>query len=114
MAKRSITYQVREKGEAWGLPILSTYAESEEFIAEGIQFRRAVRGLPPVEIKFRNAKKPTFDVYFSEVDGVCVVHVQTDDLPENEGGPEIRIYINDYIVYENPVYPGLPASTVVE
>ena len=56
-------------------------------------------------------KEPTFDVYFSETDGVCVVHVQTDDLPENDEGPEIRIYINDYIVYENPVYPGLPAKT---
>ena len=52
MTKIPVIFQVRERGEAWGLPILSTYAESEEFVAEGIQFRRAVKGLPPVEIRF--------------------------------------------------------------
>lgn len=50
--------------------------------------------------------KPTFDVYFSEKDGVCVVHVETFDMPENDKGPVIRIYLNDEPIYENPVYPG--------
>ena len=54
-------------------------------------------------------KKPafTFDVYFSEADGVPVVHVETP--PEWDGnplGPECRIYLNDGdAVYENPPLP---------
>ena len=68
----------------------------------------------PFELeKLEDETKPTFDVYKSEADGVTVVHIQTEGLPENEEGPEIRIYINDYVVYENPVYPGLPIPPVV-
>lgn len=62
MTKRSITYQVREKGETWSLPILSTYAESAEFIAEGIQLRRAIRNLPPVEIRFTPFESAICDI----------------------------------------------------
>jgi len=49
--------------------------------------------------------EPTFDVYESEVDGVTVAHVDTGELPENELGPVIRIYLNDTVLYENPKFP---------
>lgn len=49
--------------------------------------------------------KPTFDVYVSEIDGVVVVHVDTEGMPENENGPIIRVYINDgEAVFSNPPY----------
>jgi hypothetical protein len=48
--------------------------------------------------------KPTFDVYSSEKDGVCVVHVDTEGMPEDGNGPIIRIYLNDGSIYENPEY----------
>lgn len=47
----------------------------------------------------------TFDIYHSEVDGVTVVHVCTDQLPEDAKGPIIRIYLNDEPVFENPALP---------
>ena len=49
--------------------------------------------------------RPTFDVYNAEVDGVTVVHVCTDGLPEDAIGPIIRIYLNDEPIFENPRYP---------
>jgi len=45
---------------------------------------------------------PTYDVYRSSNDGVIVVHVQTDEIPENENGPMIRVYLNDEVIFENP------------
>ena len=51
------------------------------------------------------ALSPTFDVYKAEVDGVTVVHVCTDGLPEDTNGPIIRIYLNDEPIFENPRYP---------
>ena len=49
--------------------------------------------------------RPTFDVYNAEADGVTVVHVCTDGLPEDTNGPIIRIYLNDEPIFENPRYP---------
>lgn len=46
--------------------------------------------------------KVEFDVYVSENDGVTVIHIDTGELPENENGPIMRVYINDDV--ENPVY----------
>jgi len=56
---------------------------------------------------------PTIDVYRAEADGVTVIHVDTEGLPENDKGPKIRIYLNDYAIEENPVYPGLPVPSDV-
>lgn len=51
---------------------------------------------------------PTFDVYVSELDGTLVVHVDTNDMPEDPNGePLIRIYLNDEPVFENPLMPEL-------
>jgi len=47
-----------------------------------------------------------FNSYFSEVDQVPVVHIETENLDEDPGGPICRIYLNDEIIWENPVYPG--------
>lgn len=51
---------------------------------------------------------PSFDVYCAEADGTMVVHVDTDDLPEDENGPLIRIYLNDEVIFENPPLPDAP------
>lgn len=48
---------------------------------------------------------PTVQVCYG-VDGVCVVHLFTQDLPEDDKGPRLRLYINDEVVYENPPYSG--------
>jgi hypothetical protein len=51
--------------------------------------------------------KPTLDCYRSEVDGIWVVHVDTEGIPEDSNGPRIRVYVNDGdAVFENPTYPG--------
>lgn len=42
-----------------------------------------------------------FDVYLG-VDGVPVVHVNTDHIEENSEGPICRVYINDEPIFENP------------
>jgi hypothetical protein len=55
--------------------------------------------------------KPTFEVYSSEEDGVTVVHVCTEGMPENLQGPIIRVYLNDDPIFENPVYPGRAKSS---
>jgi len=44
--------------------------------------------------------------YMSEVDGVLVIRIDTPDLDEDFDGPICRIYLNDDVVHENPVYPG--------
>lgn len=50
----------------------------------------------------QNDKPPfTFNVYYG-FDGTPVVHVQTDDLPEDAKGPICRIYLNEEAIYENP------------
>ena len=51
-----------------------------------------------------NAPEFTFDVYFSEVDGVPVVHVDTKNMQENENGPVCRVYLNDGVIFMNPQY----------
>jgi len=48
--------------------------------------------------------KPTFDEYRSPKDGVNVVYINTDELPENKEGPIIRIYLNDEPIFENPSF----------
>lgn len=46
----------------------------------------------------------TFDVYVGK-DGVPVVHVQTEGMPEDSNGPICRVYLNDEVVHENPSLP---------
>jgi len=46
--------------------------------------------------------KPTLEHYISEIDGHHVVHIDTDELPENEHGPIMRIYLNDDT--DNPLF----------
>lgn len=36
-----------------------------------------------------------FDAYFSDADGIPVVHVETGELDENAQGPICRVYLND-------------------
>lgn len=48
---------------------------------------------------------PILNVYRAETDNVFVVHVDTPNLPENENGPLIRIYLNDEVIFENPPFP---------
>jgi len=50
--------------------------------------------------------KPEVTVYFSCVDGTCIVNIDTPDMLENAAGPIIRVYLNDAEIFENPVYPG--------
>lgn len=49
---------------------------------------------------------PTYDVYRSSNDGVVVVHIQTEEIPEDKNGPIIRVYLNDEIIFENPRLQG--------
>ncbi len=61
--------------------------------------------------------KPVINVtsYFSPVDGVCVVHIDTPEITEDGKGPLIRIYLNDYPIEESPPFPGtseVPAPNV--
>lgn len=44
----------------------------------------------------------SFDIYFSGKDGIPVVHVDTDELDEDEKGPKCRVYLNDEVLFENP------------
>lgn len=77
---------------------------------------RAMRAVIPTDLLLQvigaleatpsEATAPQFDRYISEEDGVYVVHVDTEDMPENEHGPIIRIYLNDEPIFENPRYPG--------
>lgn len=48
---------------------------------------------------------PTYDVYRSEKDGCIILHIETNDIPEDENGPIIRVYLNDEPLFENPDYP---------
>lgn len=52
--------------------------------------------------------EPTFSFYYAD-DGTLVVHVDTMQIPENEKGPIVRLYLNDESVFENPPYPGIGA-----
>ena len=49
----------------------------------------------------------TFVMYFSEVDNVPVVHVETPAEWDNfnSKGPCCRVYLNDGEIYENPPLP---------
>lgn len=38
---------------------------------------------------------PTIDTYISEIDGVIVVHIDTQGVDEDHNGPIMRVYIND-------------------
>ena len=51
---------------------------------------------------------PTFDIYKSDLDGVLVIHIDTENVPENNEGPIMRVYINDDTddpAYANPPMP---------
>lgn len=43
-------------------------------------------------------------VFESELDGTLTVMIDTPDIGEDEGGPKIRIYLNDERVFDNPPY----------
>ena len=46
----------------------------------------------------------SFDVYEAASDGTLVIHVDTDEeREENEQGPMLRLYLNDGLVWGNPV-----------
>lgn len=37
-------------------------------------------------------------------DGTLIIYIDTPAVPENDDGPEMRVYLNDEMVYENPEY----------
>lgn len=39
------------------------------------------------------------------IDGTLVIGIDTPNLPEDDKGPIIRIWLNDDTVYENPPVP---------
>jgi hypothetical protein len=43
--------------------------------------------------------------YRSPLDGTIVVHIDTPPEEENTEGPLVRIYLNDSVLFENPVFP---------
>ena len=43
-------------------------------------------------------------VYYAENDGVPVVHIDTDDMAENQDGPICRVYLNEGDLFANPEY----------
>lgn len=47
----------------------------------------------------------TVSAYQSPDDDTLIVEVDTPEVPENEKGPIMRIYLNDGPIYENPPYP---------
>ena len=51
-----------------------------------------------------NAPEFTFDVYFSEIDGVPVLCLATTNMQKNEKGPVCRVYLNDAVIFENPQF----------
>ena len=50
--------------------------------------------------------KPDITVDKAPTDGTTVVWIDTPDLPEDDKGPVIRVYLNDEVIFENPPYPG--------
>ena len=49
-------------------------------------------------------EKPKVKVVSSELDDAWVVYIDTD--PQKDGEPELRIYLNDACIFENPKFPG--------
>jgi len=47
-------------------------------------------------------KNVSVDKYISTIDNKVVVHIDTYELPENNKGPMLRIYLNDDT--ENPLW----------
>ena len=45
---------------------------------------------------------PCWNCYRSEIDGCIVVEIDTSDMPENDKGPIVRVYLNDGVIFENP------------
>jgi hypothetical protein len=82
------------------------------FYEHGPGMVRASIGRPPPE--HREAPQllgVDFDTYRSPADGIAVVHVDTPDVPEDDDGPRIRVYVNDEPVFQNPPYPAGPQIT---
>lgn len=50
--------------------------------------------------------KPEVTIDKSEVDGTWVVFVDTQEMPDNEKGPILRINLNDEQLWANPPFPG--------
>lgn len=48
------------------------------------------------------ASFPIWHCYRSEIDGCVVVEIDTSDMPENENGPIVRVYLNEGAIFENP------------
>lgn len=49
--------------------------------------------------------RPEVEICKSEVDGTWVVQIDTQNMPENELGPKLRVYLNDFCLHENPPFP---------
>ena len=56
---------------------------------------------PDNNVKMRIATTEQYTAF----DGVHVMHVDTNGIPEDGEGPIIRIYLNDEVIYENPPLP---------
>jgi hypothetical protein len=52
-------------------------------------------------------EKPKVTITESPLDGTWVVEIDTDpDCPNADGEPEIRVYLNDDCIFENPPLAG--------
>jgi hypothetical protein len=114
MTDKTYVFQIKEAGTPiWGLPYLSESAPFEEELVERIQRRRAKRGLPPVDVRITQKDFPPLEfpglpdvtVTRSPVDGAVVIYIDTPSIPDNDQGTQVRIYLNDECLFENPPYP---------
>jgi hypothetical protein len=59
---------------------------------------------PPVD-KGIGCLVATIFQYISTVDDVEVIDITTENGPENEKGPLLRVYLNEASLFENPAFP---------
>ena len=58
-----------------------------------------------VEKSMEPSDKPPFEfIVYWGTDGIPVVEIRTDKLPENKDGPICRVYMNDHLMYSNPPF----------
>ncbi len=67
-------------------------------------------GFVSITIEMSDEQNLEILVSKSPVDHTVVVNVDTLNLPEDDGGPRIRVYLNDEVTFENPPYPNTQRS----
>jgi hypothetical protein len=51
-----------------------------------------------------------FFLYWGD-DGTPIIEIRTEKLPEDHKGPLVRIYLNDALLHENPLWKSMPDDT---